>query len=57
MSLRCFFGVHRPLLTSIVRRERGFSALCDDCALPLERSSEGRWKAAAPLTTQIDRAA
>jgi hypothetical protein len=57
MSLRCFFGVHRPLLTSIKRRELGFSALCDDCALPLERSDDGRWTPAAPLTTQSKRTA
>jgi hypothetical protein len=50
MSLRCFFGAHRPLLTSIMQRERGFTALCGDCALPLERFEEGRWTPGAPLT-------
>jgi hypothetical protein len=52
MSLRCFFGAHRPMLASIIRREQGFSALCDDCALPLERTDEGRWTPAVPLATR-----
>jgi hypothetical protein len=49
MSLRCYFGVHRPLLTSILRRGTGFVALCDSCSMPLQRSEEGGWKAAEPL--------
>lgn len=49
MSLRCLFGVHRPLLASIVRRKEGYAALCDGCSLPIERRAEGPWKAAGPL--------
>jgi hypothetical protein len=43
MSFRCFFGRHRPMLTSIPKHPGGFSALCDDCDLPIERSEIGRW--------------
>jgi hypothetical protein len=57
MSLRCFFGRHHPMLTSIVRRESGYAALCDDCGLPIVRAEESRWAAAVPLVTQHDQAA
>jgi hypothetical protein len=55
MSLRCLFNVHRPMLTSIVRRSSGYTALCDGCGLPLERLEEGRWRASQPLATVQDR--
>jgi len=57
MSLRCLIRSHRPMLTSIVRREGFYSALCDDCGLPIERLEEGRWAAAAPLVARRDQTA
>jgi hypothetical protein len=57
MSLRCFFGRHRPMLTSIVRRDCGYTALCDDCGLPIVRAEDSRWAAAVPLVTRHDQAA
>jgi hypothetical protein len=45
------------MLTSIVRRENGFAALCNECGLPIERSEEGRWSASEPLLTRRDQAA
>jgi len=57
MSLRCFLGRHRPLLASISRREQGFTALCDDCGLPIERTEDGRWIASEPLVSRRDKAA
>ncbi len=52
VSLRCLFRVHRPMLTSITRRQDRYTALCDSCGLPIERSEEGRWTAAEPLATR-----
>jgi len=49
MSLTCLFGYHRPSLQSIARRQGGYSALCEACARPLQRSPEGRWQASEPL--------
>ena len=57
MSLRCFLGRHPPMLTSIVRRDSGYTALCDDCGLPIVRSEEARWTPAEPLVTKRDQAA
>ena len=57
MSLRCIFLRHRPMLTSIVRREHGFGAMCDDCGLPIERSEGGRWEAARALVPERNQAA
>jgi hypothetical protein len=57
MSLRCFFGRHRPMLTSIVRRDWGYTALCDDCGLPIVRAEDSRWATAVPLVTRHDQAA
>ncbi len=51
MSLRCLFGVHRPLLASIIGRPYGNVALCDGCSVPLKRSEDGHWKPAEPLVT------
>jgi hypothetical protein len=48
MSLRCLFGRHRPMLTSILKRADGYAALCDDCGLAIERSEAGRWAIAEP---------
>jgi hypothetical protein len=45
------------MLTSIIRREDRFAALCDDCSLPIERSEGGRWSASEPLLTRRDQAA
>ncbi len=49
MSLRCLFGYHRPSLSSITRRQSGYSAICESCARPLERTSNSRWVASDPL--------
>lgn len=52
MSLRCLFRSHRPMLTSIVRREGRYKALCDNCGLPIERFETGRWAATMPLVAR-----
>jgi hypothetical protein len=51
MSLRCLFNVHRPMLTSIVRKTDRFTALCDDCGSLIERSDESRWARSEPLAS------
>jgi hypothetical protein len=56
MNLRCLFGRHRPMLTSILKRTNGYAALCDDCGLAIERGEAGRWAIAEPAGTR-DRAA
>jgi hypothetical protein len=43
MHLSCLFGRHRPMLNSIITKEHGFAALCDDCGAPIERRDDGRW--------------
>ena len=57
MSLRCLFRRHRPMLTSIMKREGGYSALCNECGLPIERGEEGRWVVAEPLLARRSEAA
>ena len=57
MSLRCLFGRHRPMLTSIMRRDSDFTALCDDCGLPIMRAEDTRWAATAGLVSRRDQAA
>ena len=57
MSLLCLLGRHRPMLTSIIRREQGFSALCDHCGAPIERGDHGRWTHAAAVISKTDQAA
>lgn len=49
MSLRCLFNMHRPMLNSIVRKADRFTALCDDCGLPLERMNDAGWAKSEPL--------
>lgn len=49
MSIKCFFGVHRPSLGSIIRRDGRYRAICECCARPLERHESGRWQASEPL--------
>ena len=44
------------MLTSIVPREHGFSALCDDCGAPIERPAHGRWTHSQALLSKPDRA-
>jgi hypothetical protein len=56
MSLRCFIGVHRPLLASIIERADGFHALCEGCGLPIERAPERRWTVERPLAWRDDKA-
>ena len=53
MSLFCFFGVHRPSLTSIVRRPTGLAGLCQRCSRPMTKSDEGPWRLADPLDKPI----
>jgi hypothetical protein len=57
MSLRCLLLRHRPMLTSIVKRQNGYTALCDECGLPIERADEGRWTASEALISKRDLAA
>lgn len=57
MNLRCFLGRHRPLLTSIAKREAGYSALCNECGLPIKREESGRWTLPQPLVSRRDEAA
>jgi hypothetical protein len=54
MSLRCFIGIHRPLLSGIVRRPSGYATLCESCGRPLERQERGTWVASAPLDERRD---
>lgn len=54
MSLLCLLGRHRPMLTSILRREHGFSALCDHCGAPIEREEGGRWTHAQAALSKTD---
>jgi hypothetical protein len=57
MSLLCLFKVHRPMLTSIVRRTDRFTALCDHCGSIIERSDESRWARSEPLASTCSQAA
>lgn len=57
MSLTCLFRRHRPMLSSIMRRETGYTALCDRCGLPIERTDDGRWTASEPLLSKRERVA
>jgi hypothetical protein len=57
MSIRCLFRVHRPMLTSIVRRQDRYTALCDSCGLPIERRDDSRWTACEPLASRRDQVA
>jgi hypothetical protein len=57
MSLRCFIGVHRPLLASIIERADGFHGLCEGCGLPIERGPGGRWTVEPPLAWRDNKAA
>jgi hypothetical protein len=45
------------MLNSIVRRADRYTALCDSCGLPIERSEESRWTEAQPLLSPRDEAA
>lgn len=56
VSLRCLLRAHRPMLTSIVRREGRYTALCDHCGLPIGRPEVGRWAASPPLTARQSQA-
>lgn len=49
MKLLCFFGVHRRSLAAIARREGGYVSLCEDCARPLVKQTNGKWSASEPL--------
>lgn len=57
MNLSCLFGVHRPSLASILRRQDGYAALCEGCGRPLERRENERWTASEPLYERTDHAA
>ena len=57
MHLKCLFGRHRPMLSSIIQRQHGFSALCDDCGAPIEREEGGRWTHAKALLSKPEQAA
>jgi hypothetical protein len=47
--LACLVGRHRPSLQSITRRQGGLTALCENCARPLQKESGGRWTVPAAL--------
>lgn len=49
MSIRCLFGVHRPSVSSMAKKPHGYTALCEDCARPLERGEGTGWRATEPL--------
>jgi hypothetical protein len=50
MSLLCLIVRHKPSPSSINRTEQGkYTALCEDCTLPIESKDGKRWKAAEPL--------
>ncbi len=49
MSLLCLFGLHRPSLSSIARRDGRLIGLCERCARPLERDVRSGWQASAPV--------
>lgn len=57
MTFRCLLFRHRPMLTSVVRREGGYSALCDYCGALIERGDHGRWTASEGLISRQDLAA
>jgi hypothetical protein len=57
MNLRCLFGRHQPMLTSIVKRSNGYTALCDGCTLPISRPENGRWMVTDALVSRRDQAA
>jgi hypothetical protein len=57
MSLLCLFGRHKPLLHSVTKSHRGYRALCDHCARPLERELNGQWEASEPLDIAARQAA
>jgi hypothetical protein len=42
------------MLTSIARRESHYTALCDDCGMPIDRAEAGRWAASAPMAARDD---
>jgi len=53
MSFFCFLGCHKPSLSSMRRNGKDrYAALCEACALPLERGEGGRWKSAEPLARE-----
>lgn len=53
--MRCVFGLHRPSLVSVARKDRRLEALCEGCGSPLERAENGRWAASIPLVEQTRR--
>jgi len=57
MRLGCLFGLHRPSMSSIMRKGGRYAGLCESCARPLEREDNGRWIASDALYERNDRAA
>lgn len=56
MSLLCYFGRHTPSMQSISHgKHGGYAALCEACAVPLERADNRPWRAADPKYAHIDR--
>jgi hypothetical protein len=45
------------MLGSIIKRQNRYTALCDDCGLPIERSAQGRWTNSQALLSKRDQAA
>lgn len=51
MSLLCLLGLHKPSPPSLNRTEQGtYTALCEDCGVPIDRKESRRWKPTEPLT-------
>jgi hypothetical protein len=49
MSRRCYLGRHTPSIHSMGRgKNGGYAALCESCAVPLEREANSTWRAATP---------
>jgi hypothetical protein len=49
INISCLFGLHRPSLQSITRRQSSLAGICEGCARPLEKGAGGRWTAAEPV--------
>lgn len=56
MRFLCLLGRHKPSVISIGRGKRGgdYSAFCEHCGLPIERSNSGVWRALGPVYDELD---
>ncbi|MFN3425081.1 MAG: hypothetical protein ACK4UL_08035 [Novosphingobium meiothermophilum] len=42
-SLKCLFGLHQPVRSSVVREALYYSSRCKGCGKPIRRLRKGRW--------------